>query len=350
MKLLTYAFFTLLAHSTNAYPGMHKLLESLHAKLETRQDAGGQDTPDQFDSNEMIGDLRPSFNGGTGGVTSPTGQNVSDIITGKADPESTTLYNGDPPKAGSAKCKADQCCIWRWIALDMEAKFRGKSGRCTGAARAAIRLGFHDAGTWSKFTDDYGGADGSIILSGLKGNEAELSRAENRGLQNIADITTTWYNKYSKYGVGMADLIQMGANVATVVCPLGPRVRSWVGRIDSAKPAVNGLLPDVFAEADALIQLFEDKTISPHGLAALVGAHTTSQQAFVNTSRAGDPQDSSPGVWDVRFYNETTGTAPKRVFKFPSDVKLSQHPSISQEWSKFTNDQSHWNEVCCPRY
>jgi hypothetical protein len=119
----------------------------------------------------------------------------------------------------SDKCKADTYCVWRHIALEMEKIFRGASGRCTAEARAAVRLGFHDAGTWSKFTDDFGGADGSILLSGLNGGEAETSRSENNGLQHIASVTIDWWNKYKGYGVGMADLIQMSANVATVVCP-----------------------------------------------------------------------------------------------------------------------------------
>jgi hypothetical protein len=62
----------------------------------------------------------------------------------------------------------------------------------------------------------------------------------------------------------------MGANVATVVCPEGPRVRSFIGRVDSDAMPPDGLLPDVNAEADALIKLFEDKTIRAHGLVALV--------------------------------------------------------------------------------
>jgi hypothetical protein len=142
----------------------------------------------------------------------------------------------------------------------------------------------------------------------------------------------------------------MAANVATVVCPLGPRVRTFVGRIDSSKPSVNGLLPDVHADAATLIQLFENKTIRAHGLTALIGAHTTSQQHFVNTSRSGDPQDSTPGIWDVKFYSETTGTAPQRVFKFPSDTALAAHPKISTEWSAFASSggQDHWNDVRCP--
>lgn len=74
----------------------------------------------------------------------------------------------------------------------------------------------------------------------------------------------------------MADLIQIGANAATVVCPLGPRIRSFFDRIYNSKPSVHGLLLDVFREADALINLCENKTIRPHGLTTLLGVHTTS--------------------------------------------------------------------------
>jgi hypothetical protein len=140
----------------------------------------------------------------------------------------------------------------------------------------------------------------------------------------------------------------MGATVATVVCPLGPRIRSFVGRKDNAVLPPDGLLPDVNDSAENLINLFIDKTIKPHGLAALVGAHTTSQQRFFIPQRALDPQDSTPGVWDVLFYGQTLNpNAPRRVLKFPSDVKLSTNPRIADEWKQFAGPggQDHWNDV-----
>lgn len=159
---------------------------------------------------------------------------------------------------------------------------------------------------------------------------------------------TTRYDKYKQYGVTMADIIQMEGTVATVVCPLGPRIRSFVGRKDSATPAQDGLMPEPTQDADFLIRLFEDKTIKPHGLAALVGAHTTSQQRFFRPERALDPQDSTPGVWDVLFYPQTTDpNAPRRVLKFPSDISLSQHPRVRDEWREFSDPrdgQEHWND------
>ncbi|KAF2999036.1 hypothetical protein E8E13_008433 [Curvularia kusanoi] len=345
--MLLLAYLAIFASSVAAYPGSRDGYNNIISSFSRRASTD----PLEPDSMELLGDLRAEYNGGTGGPKTDVGWTVWGILSGSAPAQSFTEWQGGLVNIDNAKCKADTCCIWRHIALEMEKVFRGASGRCTAEARAAVRLGFHDAGTWSKFTDDYGGADGSVILSGLKGGEAELSRPENHGLQHIADVTIGWWNKYKDYGIHMADLIQMGANVATVVCPLGPRVRTFVGRPDSSRPAVNGLLPNVFAEADQLVSLFENKTIRVHGLTALVGAHTVSQQHFVDTSRSGDPQDSTPGIWDVDFYAETlSSNASTRVFKFPSDVKLSKHSLASAEWNKFANVPGHWNEDYAKEY
>lgn len=287
------------------------------------------------DAKELIGDLKTLKDAQLTAI----GKDIKAIILAQKSGESSTIDTSIPPgTVDSAACKADPCCVWKWISYDMTAKFNGTSGRCSKFARGAVRLGFHDAGVWSK-TSSYGGADGSILLTN------EIDRTENDGLEAIADQTKTWYNKYSKYGVSMADLIQFGANVATVVCPLGPRLRTFVGRKDNAKAGPTGLLPDVNDSSDKLIKLFQDKTIDAHGLVALVGAHTTSQQHFVNTARDGDPQDSTPGVWDVAFYGQTTGSPPPRVLKFNSDINLSKDAKAKTEWQAFVGGQAHWNAV-----
>ncbi|KAF9880428.1 ligninase h2 precursor [Colletotrichum karsti] len=322
-----------------AYPGMKNTFSEIRARVDA--DGNGPDA-DDFDSNELIGDLATLDDS----KLTPVGKSVKALLTGGDEPESADAYitsgrASNLPAKGTAACAADTCCIWKYIANDLQGVFRGKSGRCTDFARAAVRLGFHDAGGWSKFTGDLGGADGSIILS-----PDESSRIENHGLEEIIAQTKVWFNNYKQFGIGMADLIQFSANVATVVCPLGPRVRTYVGRKDSAQACPENLLPPVTGSADFLIELFENKTIKPHGLTALIGAHTTSQQRFVDPERAGDPQDSTPGVWDVKFYAETLGNAPARVFKFASDVVLSRDPRISTEFKAFAGQggQAHWNE------
>lgn len=314
-----------------AYPGMNKVLSEIKAR---------QDNDTEFDSKELIGDLLNL----TDSQLTPVGRSVKRIITDSGeDGQSNEAYPNVPPR-DTPQCAADTCCIWHYISADMASKFRGPSGRCTNLARQAVRIGFHDAAGWSKATGPLGGADGSIVLA-----PEEMTRGANRGLEEIVAQMQDWFDEYSGYGASMADLIQMASTTATVVCPLGPRVRSFVGRRDSSAPAPDGLLPSPFASADNLISLFRNMTIEPHGLTALLGAHTTSQQRFVDPARAGDPQDSTPGVWDVLFYKQTLDSnAPRRVFKFPSDVNLSKDPRIVTEFKEFAGPggQEHWNEVC----
>ena len=313
-------------------------------QIDAQEPATGLEDPNENNS-RMIGDLKQ-------GATTPVGQSIQNILLRTESAEGTNSRYLPPALLGSNKCKADTCCVWAYVSLAMSLKFTGPTGRCNDLARAAIRLGFHDAGTWSSSLaangQDFGGADGSIVLSG-----SEVNRPENNGLQAIIKQMATWQKLF---GVSMADLIQYGAAHAVVTCPLGPRIRSFVGRKDSKTAAPDGLLPDAKASADSLISLFQDKTISGHELAALLGAHSTSKQFFFDTTRAGAPQDGTPGVWDVRFYNQTLETTgvPKKVFRIPSDVVLAQHPSMANEWTKFRQPnnvgQHHWNEDYATAY
>lgn len=116
--------------------------------------------------------------------------------------------------------------------------------------------------------------------------------------------------RYALWGVSAADLVQFMHNVATIVCPLGPRTLTLVGRKSSFSANPTGLLPDTRASAQSLVDLFAAKTITFVDLIALIGAHTTAKQRFVDRSKAGQPLDSTPGVWDVKFYSEVLAPAP----------------------------------------
>ncbi|PHH51286.1 Peroxidase [Ceratocystis fimbriata CBS 114723] len=320
------------------HPGMKKVLS------EIREISKRSTMP--TDSTELIGDLATLSDG----ELTATGALIKSIILNQADPES---YEANTVSAdiSSAECKEDTCCIWSHIADEMHALFTSPSGRCTKWARFAIRLGFHDAGSWDKSSPN-GGADGSIVLA-----PEERARGENGGLVAMIEQTQAWYTKYHDDmgydSVTMADLIQLGANVATVTCPLGPRVRTFVGRKDSSLPAPTGLLPSPFASAESLIQLFADKTIGSRGLVALVGAHTTSQQTTVDPQRALDPQDSTPGVWDTLYYGQTLSqNPPPRVFRFQSDLNLAAHEQTSGDFQAFAgrNGQALWNRDYAREY
>ncbi|KAF2645142.1 heme peroxidase, partial [Massarina eburnea CBS 473.64] len=315
-----------------AHPGLGKTLREVEERVKrVDEDDDGDEPP------VLIGDIKD------GGKTA-VGKSIANILL-KTEPGQSSVNGYYPPaSAGTAKCKADTCCVWYYVSSVLSALFLGPSGRCNKNARAAVRLGFHDAGTWSSSLaasgQDFGGADGSIVLSG-----SEIKRSDNNGLQ---DIVNKLRDVQATFHVGMADLIQFAATHAVVSCPLGPRIRTFVGRKDSTKASPTGLLPGVNDSADTLIALFRDKTISPHDLVALLGAHSVSQQFFANTSRPGAPQDGTPGVWDTLFYNQTLGTGPlpKEVWRFPSDVVLSKDPRTADEWLSFSGKggQDHWNE------
>jgi manganese peroxidase len=187
---------------------------------------------------------------------------------------------------------------------DLVKLFTDCDGTCNPLARAAIRMGFHDAGAWH-LNASYGGADGSLLLS-----PDEIDRSENNGLQTWRNKALEILAKYAPFGVGAADLVQVAHNTAVVVCPLGPRTFTYVGREDSAEANLPGLLPSPFSDADTLIELFDNKTISFLDLTALIGAHTTANQFFVDPSKAGQPLDSTPGIWDVKYYQEVLNGAP----------------------------------------
>jgi len=238
---------------------------------------------------------------------------------------------------GGGGCPA----VWASIAADLKKMYLDPATKqCNDDARAAIREAFHDCGAWQISNGLVGGCDGSLILSA--GND-ELLRGENNGLQDISAKLLTLQQKYNTAStpVSVADLIQFSASIAIVTCPGGPQVKTFVGRKDSTVPAPNNLLPDVHAPAADLYQLFLNKGFDAKGLAALLGAHSTSKAFHVPEIPAGTPQDGTPGVWDVKYYQDTL-TPPPGAIPFPSDTGLAAHPQVGKEFKGFIGGQGKW--------
>jgi hypothetical protein len=101
---------------------------------------------------------------------------------------------------------------------------------------------------------------------------------------------------------------------------LGPRTLTYIGRKNSDKANPTGKLPGARDGADQLIKLFSEKTTTFVDLVALLGAHTTARQFFVDASKAGQPLDSTPGVWDVKFYSEIIAGPPPTYVHFHAQV------------------------------
>ncbi|KAI9155125.1 Manganese peroxidase [Paramyrothecium foliicola] len=305
-----------------AHPGMSGQLKALRNDIKARNP-----------SVELIGDLITL----TDEELTPVGASIKSILTrfGEGTIDETTFYEPNPPpQLGSPACKADTCCVWKHIADEMHATYVQGDLQCNDLGRAAVRLGFHDSGTWNRARGrNGGGADGSIVLAG----ECESRPADNGGLEPLCAQMRLWYNKWKVHGISMADLIQVSAHVATVTCPLGPRMRLFVGRKDNSNPSPENIMPFTHQSPEELFQLFEDKTIAGEDLVALLGAHTVARQRFEDPSRAGDFADSTPGIWDTTFYNETLWAgAPKNIFRFKSDVAIGNHNSQAGAiWRQF---------------
>ncbi|GAO18830.1 uncharacterized protein UV8b_03270 [Ustilaginoidea virens] len=251
----------------------------------------------------------------------------SDHVPGRSEPS----YPLPLPARDTKACKKHTCCIWRHIYFDMAKEMKDAKGDCNDLARAAVRLGFHDAGTWSSKTGDGGGADGSIVLAG----ECE-SRAENKGLEDSCKKLREWFKKYKKYHVGMADLIQFAHNVASAVCLSGPGSPTFVGRKDRHHPSPKGNLPSPDQSADELLALFAAKTISPRGLVSLLGAHSVGKQRFVDTKQANASFDTTPEIWDTNFYDEVLKDQPSNgVFRLKSDGVLARDARSQTAWKSF---------------
>lgn len=126
-----------------------------------------------------------------------------------------------------------------------------------------------------------------------------------------------------------------------MTCPLGPVVQTFVGRPDRNTPNPTGILPSPFDSSDKLISLFQGYGLSAADLVALVGAHSTSTQKFVDPAKANAGQDTTPGVWDVAFYGQTLNK--RAPFTFQSDANISKDPRTSGTFKAFVNNQFGWN-------
>jgi hypothetical protein len=217
LPLLFSAFTQFSAVLSYAHYAGSDLAGELRTRQVVTQNSDGSVAP------QLIGDLKTK-------VVTKTGMDVYDILMSNQDGYSN-ITGTKPPNLESCIDSTDVCCPWWFVSDYLTTQFLGDDGLCNDLARNAIRLGFHDAGTWSQAKaeagQDFGGADGSFSLFG------EISRGENKGLEPIDDFAQFLYGPDGPFGafdLGMADIIQFMATHATVTCPMGPRVRTFIGR------------------------------------------------------------------------------------------------------------------------
>ncbi|KAJ4374498.1 hypothetical protein N0V86_007367 [Didymella sp. IMI 355093] len=235
---------------------------------------------------------------------------------------SSLLLLASTTSALSLLPRTDSCPkIWSTVLPELQTAFDG----CGRDAHGAIRAPFHDCIN--------NGCDGSLILTD------ECSRAENAGLSDICGKLLSWTQKYN---TSAADMIEFAAAVAISSCPLGPRVRALVGRKDSSEAAPLNSMPGSRDSISSILDKFKAKGFSGDDVVALMGTHSVAVQVNDDPAQAGKSLDSTPSIYDLKFYQETLdGTAP---YSLQSDKGLANNTETQKKWKEFADgDTSAWN-------
>ncbi|XP_078432402.1 ascorbate peroxidase 6 isoform X2 [Wolffia australiana] len=149
-------------------------------------------------------------------------------------------------------------------------------------AAGALRLAFHDAGTFD-MNDNTGGMNGSIIL--------ELDRPENAGLNRSVKALGKAKSELDKVqDLSWADLIAAAGSEAVALCG-GPFIPVQFGRVDASSPDPEGKLPEETLGAADLKKSFSEKGFTTQELVVLSGAHTLGGKGF-----------GSPVIFDNAYY------------------------------------------------
>jgi hypothetical protein len=106
------AALCVLVPAATAYPGMGDTVAQIRrSALETRADA-----------KQLIGDLKTLKDSQLTSI----GKDIKAILLDTKSAESNTIDTSIPPgTVDSAACKADLCCVWKWISYEMTAAFNG---------------------------------------------------------------------------------------------------------------------------------------------------------------------------------------------------------------------------------
>ncbi|KAJ6453839.1 heme peroxidase [Mycena vitilis] len=215
-------------------------------------------------------------------------------------------------------------------------------GRCNDAARASVRLAFHDAGPFSlkrqaaKLSN--GASDGSLLVY-----PEEVLRPENNGLQTIVGLLKPLPKKF---GVSPGDVLHLAGVLGVLACPGGPMINTYVGRSAPKNHAPHGMLPSPDDPVPKLTARFADMGLSVRDLMALIGAHSTGKARHVQL--VGPQQeppafDSTVDVWDVRFYSETANSvAAPGTLRLNSDMNFAHNATTTKEYSRYIGEQDDW--------
>lgn len=199
-----------------------------------------------------------------------------------------------------------------------------------------VRLGWHDAGTYSKW-DNTGGPTGSIRFS------PEATHGANAGLKWAVDTLEPLFDKYS--GVSHADLYQL-ASVVSVELAGGPKVPFRRGRRDAVEPAActpDGRLPDATKKQDHLRDIFYRMGFNDQEIVALSGAHTLGR-AHKDRSGFDGPWTSEPLKFNNEYFRNLVEGDKSGFLVLTSDRVLMEDPAFKPHVERYAEDEAAFFE------
>ncbi|KXZ42065.1 hypothetical protein GPECTOR_212g425 [Gonium pectorale] len=198
-----------------------------------------------------------------------------------------------------------------------------------GKAAVALRLAFHDAGTFSAASGD-GGLNASI--------QYELDRPENFGLKRGWRIVREDLRGTPAEGVVTdADIVAAAGAFAVRLCG-GPSVPLLLGRPVAPPGAADppGRMPGEGFTAEQLKANFADKGFSVQEMVALSGAHTLGSKGF------GDPTTFDNAYYSALLARPWTNASDPMasMVGLPSDHVLPDDPDCLPHIRRYADDQA----------
>lgn len=215
-----------------------------------------------------------------------------------------------------------------------------------------IRLAWHAAGSYSKYTKTGGSTGASMRF------KDEASHGGNAGLHVARELLEPIKAKYP--GASYADIWSLAGTVAIEELG-GPRASWKAGRTDYASedsftPTPDGRLPDAAQGADHLRDIFYRMGFSDREIVALSGAHVLGR-CHKDRSGFDGPWSNNPTFFSNDYFRlllDETWTprkwngpfqyedSSKKLMMLPSDIALIQDPAFSHWVNVYANDEEQF--------
>ncbi|GJP56398.1 hypothetical protein CLOM_g15461 [Closterium sp. NIES-68] len=223
---------------------------------------------------------------------------------------------------------------------ELEAAVRRAVAKVVTRAKApgALRIVFHDAGTYDLATNT-GGMNGSVRF--------ELQRPENDGLKRTIKVLEKVRLELGPLAkvVSWADLMAVAGAHAVESCG-GPHIPVRMGRKDASGPDPENRMPAETLNAKEVAASFKTKGFSLQETVCLLGAHTLGGKGF------GDPTSFDNAYYSILLTKPwlDTSNSMADMLGLPSDRAIVDDDDCLVWINKYANDQNLFFRDFVPAY